>query len=146
EPTDTNGQPRLKPEDGSETILLVEDEENVRRLLSHILTRRGYRVLEASEGAEALEVFAQRRDSISLLLTDMVMPRMSGRELAEKIHELRPELKVIYMSGYTDDVLVRTGALSPGMSFLQKPLRPDVLAVKVREALDAPVVGTRFAG
>jgi two-component system, cell cycle sensor histidine kinase and response regulator CckA len=123
---------------GHETILLVEDEEGVRRLLSHILHKRGYQVLEASDGDEALRIFAQRASEIELVLTDMVMPHMSGRELAERIRQERPDLKVVFMSGYTDDVLVRTGALSPGMSFLQKPLRPEVLASKLREALDSP--------
>ena len=124
--------------EGHETILLVEDEEGVRRLLTHILHKRGYQVLEASDGDEALQIFAQRAGEIELVLTDMVMPHMSGRELAERVRQMRPELKVVFMSGYTDDVLVRTGALSPGMSFLQKPLRPEVLAAKLREALDSP--------
>jgi signal transduction histidine kinase/CheY-like chemotaxis protein len=121
---------------GSETLLLVEDEEGVRKLLTHVLRRRGYKVIEASNGEEALRLFDSHRASISLVLTDMVMPHMSGRELGEKLRVLSSELKIIYMSGYTDDVLVRTGALGPGMSFLQKPLRPEVLAAKVREALD----------
>jgi CheY-like chemotaxis protein len=121
---------------GSETLLLVEDEEGVRKLLTHVLHRRGYKVIEASNGAEALRLYDRHRGEIHLVLTDMVMPHMSGRELGEKLRELCPELKIIYMSGYTDDVLVRTGALGPGMSFLQKPLRPEVLAARVREALD----------
>jgi nitrogen-specific signal transduction histidine kinase/CheY-like chemotaxis protein len=123
---------------GNETILLVEDDDNVRRLLAHILQRRGYTVLEACDGEAALRVFESRGDSVHLVLTDMVMPNMGGRDLATRLRQTRPDLKVVFMSGYTDDVLVRTGALSPGMSFLQKPLRPDVLATKVREALDAP--------
>ena len=123
---------------GSETLLLVEDEEGVRRLLTHVLRRRGYQVLEARDGEEALVIFRQRHSDIHLVLTDMVMPGMSGRELGERVREFRPDMRVIYMSGYTDDVLVRTGALGPGMSFLQKPLRPDMLAAKVREALDSP--------
>jgi len=122
---------------GSETVLLVEDEDGVRRLLTHVLNRRGYHVLEAGGGEEALRIFEERGPEIDLVLTDMVMPKMSGRTLAERLRVLRPEIKVIFMSGYTDDVLVRTGALSPGMSFLQKPLRPDVLSAKVREALDS---------
>lgn len=125
-----------KTADGSETLLLVEDEEGVRKLLTHVLHRRGYKVLEASNGEEALRLYERRGSDIQLVLTDMVMPHMSGRELGEKLRSLRPDLKIIYMSGYTDDVLVRTGALGPGMSFLQKPLRPEVLAAKVREALD----------
>ena len=121
---------------GTEAVLLVEDEDGVRRLLSHVLRRRGYQVLEAPNGEEALKLFQQRGDDIHLVLTDMVMPGISGRELAEKLRALRPELKLIFMSGYTDDVLVRSGALRPGMSFLQKPLRPDTLTAKVRETLD----------
>jgi signal transduction histidine kinase/CheY-like chemotaxis protein len=121
---------------GSETLLLVEDEDGVRRLLTHVLHKRGYEVLEASGGEEALRLFERRGADIHLVLTDMVMPHMSGRQLGARLRALRPDLKIIYMSGYTDDVLVRTGALGPGMSFLQKPLRPEVLAAKVREALD----------
>jgi two-component system cell cycle sensor histidine kinase/response regulator CckA len=123
---------------GSETVLLVEDEDGVRKLLSHILRRRGYTVLEAANGDEAVRIFAVRGDDVHLVLTDMVMPGMSGRETAECIRQLRPEVKVMYMSGYTGDVLVRTGALGPGMPVLQKPLRPDVLVAKVREMLDTP--------
>ena len=93
-------------------------------------------MLEAADGEEALRLFERRGADIQLVLTDMVMPRMGGRELGERLRELSPDLKIIYMSGYTDDVLVRTGALGPGMSFLQKPLRPEVLAAKVRETLD----------
>jgi two-component system, cell cycle sensor histidine kinase and response regulator CckA len=122
---------------GSETVLLVEDEEGVRRLLTHVLRRRGYQVLEASNGQEALELYRRRGAEIQLVLTDMVMPEMSGRQLGDSLRQLAPDVKIIYMSGYTDDVLVRTGALGPGMSFLQKPLRPEALAAKVRETLDA---------
>jgi signal transduction histidine kinase/CheY-like chemotaxis protein len=124
---------------GSETVLLVEDDDNVRRLLMHVLRKRGYQVIEASGGEEALRIFDGRKDAIQLVLTDIVMPNMSGRELADRLLQIRPDLRVVYMSGYTDDVLVRTGALRPGMSFLQKPLRPEVLAAKIREALDSPV-------
>jgi two-component system, cell cycle sensor histidine kinase and response regulator CckA len=122
---------------GSETLLLVEDEDGVRRLLTHVLHKRGYKVIEASNGEEALRVFEGRGSEIQLVLTDMVMPHMGGRQLGERLRELSPGVKIIYMSGYTDDVLVRTGALGPGMSFLQKPLRPEVLTAKVRETLDA---------
>ena len=135
---DGAGLSALPPEPGAETILLVEDEEPVRRLLAYILRHRGYQVFDAPGGDEALAIFAQHGDSIHLLLTDMVMPKMTGRELCERLRKIRPSLRVVFMSGYTDDVLVRTGALSPGMSFLQKPLRPDALAAKVRAALDSP--------
>jgi CheY-like chemotaxis protein len=118
-----------------ETVLLVEDEEGVRRLFSHILRKEGYEVLEAQDGAEALRLFQQRQGKIHLVVTDMVMPNMGGRVLGERLCELQADLRIIYMSGYTDDVLVRTGAIGPGMAFLQKPLRPEALAAKVRESL-----------
>jgi CheY-like chemotaxis protein len=133
-------QIQLRPARGSETILLVEDEDGVRRLLQHVLDRRGYRVLVAPGGDEALEIFRQRGSEIDIVLTDMVMPKMNGRELADRLNEIRPDLRIMFMSGYPGDVLMRTGALRPGMSVLQKPLRPDVLAAKLREALDSPAL------
>ena len=126
------------PARGTETILLVEDEDGVRRLLKHVLCKQGYTVMEAKDGRSALDILEKHETAIDLLLTDMVMPHMSGREVAQRCLQLRPGTRVIYMSGYTDDVLVRTGALGPGMSFLQKPLRPETLTSKVREVLDAP--------
>jgi two-component system, cell cycle sensor histidine kinase and response regulator CckA len=129
--------PALRPNEGKETILLVEDDEGVRRLIGHVLHRRGYRVLEAESGESALRVFENSQVRIDLVLTDIVMRRMSGHELAERLLERRPDLKIVFMSGYTDDVLLRTGPLKPGISFLQKPLRPDVLASKLRETLDS---------
>ena len=127
-----------KAEAGCETILVVEDEYSVRHLLAHILHRRGYSVLQAANGAEAIELFSKNSEEIRLVLTDMVMPQMSGRQLAAFLLRIRPGLKILYMSGYTDDVLVPTGAMSSGMWFLQKPIRPEALAAKVREALDTP--------
>ena len=124
---------------GTETILLVEDEDGVRRLLMHVLTKRGYTVLEARNGPEAFAVFQQLHRPVHLLLTDIVMPRMNGRELADRLLQLQPDLKVIYMSGYTDEVLVGKGRHS-GALFLQKPLRPDVLTERVREMLDGAIV------
>lgn len=123
---------------GHETVLVVEDEEGVRRLVTYVLNRSGYRVLEASNGEEALRLYETRAADIHLVLTDMVMPKMTGRELAAHITRIRPDARIVFMSGYTDDVLVHTGALGPGMSFLQKPLRPEVLVAKLREALDSP--------
>jgi CheY-like chemotaxis protein len=136
--SETNGVSE-QPASGSETLLVVEDEDGVRRLLTHILTRRGYKVIEASDGEEALRLFEKRGAEISLVLTDIVMPRMCGQQLGELLEQIRPGTKILYMSGYTDDVLARTGALSPGMAFLQKPLRPEVLAARVRQALDVVV-------
>lgn len=124
------------PSVGTETILLVEDESGVRKLLHYVLVKKGYKVLEASDGNEALKLYREHGGKIDLLLTDVVMPRMSGRELAERLLMLQPDLKILYMSGYTTDVLIRSGALRPGITFLQKPLKPEALAVKIRETLD----------
>lgn len=121
---------------GHETILLVEDEESLRRLLRQILFRQGYNVLEAADGAEALAVFEKHRSSIQLLLTDIVMPRMNGRELADRLSEIEPSLKIVFMSGYTREVSVGAGKAHSGALFLEKPLIPDVLTARLREVMD----------
>jgi len=121
-----------------ETILLVEDEEVVRNLVREILSMQGYNVLQAANGLEALPVCEQHTGPIHLMLTDVVMPQMGGRELAEQVARLRPATKVLFMSGYTDDAIVHHGVLGAGMFFIQKPFAPDALARKVREILDAP--------
>jgi two-component system cell cycle sensor histidine kinase/response regulator CckA len=125
---------------GSETVLLVEDEDGVRDLTREILTMNGYTVIAARHGAEALDVCQRHAGQIELILTDVVMPQMSGHELLERIRPLRPSLKVLYMSGYTDKAVVRHGMLAGEIAFLQKPFTPDALARKVREVLDTPVV------
>ena len=122
---------------GSETILLAEDEEAVRKAVRQTLTRHGYRVLETAGGPAALALVKSHPGPIHLLLTDVVMPGMSGRELADRLTARRPEVRVLFMSGYTDDAVVRHGMLEPGLAYLQKPFCPDVLAEKVREVLDA---------
>jgi two-component system cell cycle sensor histidine kinase/response regulator CckA len=121
---------------GNETILLVEDDERVRAVIRAMLRKMGYRVLEASNAGEGLLICEQRSASIDLLLTDVVMPRMSGRKLAERAAAIRTEIRVLCMSEYTDDFVFRQGVLDRGMAFLQKPIRPDMLARKVREVLD----------
>jgi PAS domain S-box-containing protein len=124
------------PSPGTETILFVEDEDNVRELVSEYLKARGYTVIEAPDGIKALELAKQHSGAIQLLITDVVMPKLSGRELATKITASRENLKVLYISGYTDDSIFRHGVLEGGMSFLQKPFNLKALAEKVREVLD----------
>jgi CheY-like chemotaxis protein len=121
-----------------ESILLVEDAQPVRGVVREILEMQGYEVIEASHGAEALTLEAAHEGPIHLLLTDVVMPEMSGRELAQRLVPLRPEMSVLYISGYTDDAIVRHGVLEAGIAFLPKPFTPDALAAKVREILDTP--------
>ena len=125
------------PFGGSETILLVEDEEAVRALASRILQERGYRVLESARPEDALQIAEHHQEPIDLLLTDVVLPKMSGRKIAEHLTALRPSTKVLYMSGYTDDAVFRSGVLESNTAFLQKPFTPSGLARKVREVLDA---------
>ena len=125
------------PPRGSESILLVEDEPQVRALVKAVLERLGYAVLVADGGPAAVALAERRETAIDLLLTDVVMPKMSGRELAEKLGPTRPTMKVLYMSGYTDDSVLHHGVLDAGVAFLQKPVTPDALARKVREVLDA---------
>jgi len=125
---------------GIETVLLVEDEDAVRDLARDILQARGYTVLEARHGAEALRISEQHPGPIHLMLTDVVMPEMTGRVLADRLAALRPETKILYMSGYTDNAVVHHGVLDPGTVFLQKPFTGAVLARKVREILDVRAV------
>jgi signal transduction histidine kinase/ActR/RegA family two-component response regulator len=125
--------------EGNETVLLVEDEEMVREMAKEILEESGYQVLEARHGHEALLIAEQYRGHIHLMLSDVVMPQMSGRELAEQFAPLRKEMKVLYMSGYTDDAIVHHGVLDEGTAFIEKPFTPNTLARKVRETLNTSV-------
>jgi len=120
---------------GTETILLVEDEEAVRTMISRVLQGSGYTVLEACQGREAIEVCRKHPGPIHLMVTDVIMPQMSGRELAERLAAVRPETKVLFMSGYPDNAIVHHGVLDPGTAFLQKPFTLTALENKVREVL-----------
>jgi two-component system, cell cycle sensor histidine kinase and response regulator CckA len=123
---------------GDETILVVEDQEPVRRLTRKVLETQGYAVLAAADGPEALRVAEHHPGTIHILVTDVVMPGMSGREVGRRLAAGRPEMKVLYLSGYADDSIVQHGVLEPGLAFLQKPFAPETLARRVREVLDAP--------
>jgi PAS domain S-box-containing protein len=122
---------------GSETILLVEDEDQVRALVSRILKRSGYDVLEAARPHDALELAGRVEQPIHLLITDVVMPELNGRQLAERVRVMRPELEILFMSGYSDHLLERDGVLERGLHFLPKPITPAALTSTVRAILDA---------
>ena len=122
---------------GAETILMVEDEEVVRQVTRKMLETKGYKVLEAAGGPAALALSAQHRGAIQLLLTDVLMPEMSGKDLAKRLTRRRPETRVLFMSGHTENAIVHHGVLEPGIAFIQKPFRLEALRHKVREVLDA---------
>jgi len=126
---------------GRETVLLVEDDEQVRNLTCSILRRNGYEVLVASNGGEGILISEQYSATIHLLLTDVVMPRMGGRQLAERLCPTRPDMKVLFMSGHTDDVVLRQGVSDADLALLRKPVTPEVLARRVRAVLDATRAG-----
>jgi signal transduction histidine kinase/ActR/RegA family two-component response regulator len=131
-----NGGLREAPKGSDEVVLLVEDEDQVRKLASKILQRCGYVVLEARDGREGLSVCKAHQGKIDLLLSDVVMPEVGGRDLAQRILTMRPDIKVLFMSGHTQDVILKEG-VKAGTAFLQKPFAPTDLAHKVREVLDS---------
>ncbi|MEO7298320.1 MAG: MASE1 domain-containing protein [Verrucomicrobiota bacterium] len=138
--TDSNPfpkQPSLQETTGSETILLVEDEEIVREMLAEIIRGRGYVVLEARNGNQALELASQQSEPLHLLITDMMMPEMNGSDLARRLLSVRPSLPVLYISGYSDDEARQLGNFQGPAEFLQKPFRPDAILTRIREILDA---------
>ena len=133
-PQHRNGEDTLA---GNETLLVVEDEESVRRLAVLALREHGYRVLEASNGAEALRTLGSFDGGIDMVVTDVVMPVMGGRQLVEALKPLRPDVRVLYVSGYTEDAVIRHGVQRADVAFLQKPYSPHDLARKVRSVLDS---------
>jgi CheY-like chemotaxis protein len=124
---------------GTETVLVVEDEQTVRDLAVQVLKSCGYQVLAASNGQDALQINEQHDGPIHLLLTDVVMPQMSGGELANRLQELRPEMRVLYMSGYADDTIIQRGVLSSSAAFVSKPLTIEELTQRVRAVLDGRI-------
>jgi CheY-like chemotaxis protein len=136
EPTDAQRPSPEQAPRGSETIVVVEDADPLRTLAVRLLTRQGYRVLAYRDGGEALAGVAALEGPAHLLLTDVVMPGMNGRVLAEQMAALRPGLKVLFTSGYTENVVVHHGVLKKGINFLPKPYTPEALAARVREVLE----------
>jgi CheY-like chemotaxis protein len=132
--------PDVRPEipRGHECILLVEDDPRLRRLTERLLRQFGYDVASAGHGDEALTWLVQHDRQVDLLLTDVIMPRMNGKVLADRVQALRPDVRVLYTSGYTANVIVQQGVLKPGVEFLQKPYTMATLATRIREVLDAP--------
>jgi CheY-like chemotaxis protein len=124
--------------EGTEAILLVEDEANVRLVARKFLEKQGYTVLEAGHPKKALQICQQYGEQIDLLITDVIMPDMSGRELAERLSRIFANLKVLYISGYANEALNQHGLLGSGIAFLEKPFSSEALARKVREVLNAP--------
>jgi len=122
---------------GNETILLVEDEAQIRRVAVEVLTLLGYKVLEAGNGIQALQLAELIKEPIHLLLTDVVMPKMNGQDVADKLKNSHPESSVLFMSGYTGDIIATEGMLEKDINFLGKPFAPRTLALKVREVLDS---------
>lgn len=121
----------------TETVLVVEDEVGVRSLVRQVLAQSGYQVIEASRGEEAIALSQSLKRPIHLLVTDVIMPQMSGRELATRLAEIHPNIKVLFMSGYTSEGIVHNGVLERDTAFLQKPFTPTALARKVGEVLEA---------
>jgi CheY-like chemotaxis protein len=118
-----------------ETVLLVEDEESLRELIGELLEANGYQVLAAEDPTKAIEIAGRPEVVIHLLLTDVLMPGMNGRELAQRVRELRPDIRVLYMSGHTEDSMAQSGLVEPGAPLLSKPFTQESLARKVRQAL-----------
>jgi CheY-like chemotaxis protein len=135
-------QPSASPSElprGTETLLVVEDDAPVRRVVCGVLDRQGYATIPIEGPVAAIELLRGRSQAPDLLITDVIMPQMNGRELAHQLAEQWPKLRVLYLSGYTDEAIVRHGVLEEGVAFLQKPFTPEALILKVRQVLDRRV-------
>jgi CheY-like chemotaxis protein len=132
------GKPAVSTLRGTETVLVVDDQEEIRKLAQVVLKSNGYKVVAAANGWEALLYSERHAGPIHLMLTDVVMPGMTGKELADRLRPLRPEMAVVFMSGYMENVTLQPGALNAGAGFLAKPFSPDALATRVREVLGPP--------
>ncbi|MEP7335845.1 MAG: response regulator, partial [Actinomycetota bacterium] len=128
--------PAIAGNGGTETILLVEDDPSVRSIVSKMLAAHGYEIAGAADGEEAILRFETRESPIQLVVSDMVMLGLDGRQTIDRIREIEPATKVLYMSGYIDDAVIRSAGLGPGTGFIQKPFSGDELALRVRELLD----------
>ena len=126
----------FSPTAGTETILVVEDEEIVRTLVCRMLERAGYKVISAEDGADAVEKFVDNRETVSLVLSDVVMPKKTGREIYEEIKELKPDVRIIFISGYTADIIHNKGIQETDIDFVTKPFSKNALLRKIREVLD----------
>ena len=126
----------IRPSCGKETILLAEDDENVREVISVVLKTSGYTVINAVNGEDAVQIFMSNKDKINILLLDIVMPIKSGKEAYEEIKKITPDIKVLFMSGYPPDVIYRREICEQGLDVLSKPIPPHKLLIKLREALD----------
>jgi CheY-like chemotaxis protein len=137
EPVEVVEAPASVPQtaQGAETILVVEDDDAVRRMTREFLKIKGYTVIEAPRAADAIQMMELHKEGIDLVLTDVLMPGMKGRELVERLTEMRSDIKVLYMSAYTEDAAINIGVLNPGTEFIEKPFGPDDLAIKVRHVL-----------
>jgi CheY-like chemotaxis protein len=138
DPIPTIPEHRATTPSGTETVLLAEDDEAIRTLGARVLGALGYNVLVARTGGEALRIVAEYKGKIDLIATDVVMPEMNGSQLVERVLEARPGIRVLFMSGYTDDEVMRRGVIDGQTAFLQKPFTPDLLAHRVRGVLDVP--------
>ena len=133
-----DGEDTLPRAPHEETVLVVEDEAVVREFVSQVLQMHGYSVLQASDGVEALELARDHKGRLDLLLTDVIMPRMNGRDLVERLSQVHADAKILFMSGYTSSAIVQHGVLNSGYAFLQKPFTPEQLLDKVRNVLLCP--------